>query len=192
MEYLKLELNFRATLPGNHFTMRQIFFHFFIANCLFASQAFAQTEGKEANLKAAFIYNFTEYVDWQDSDPDPQFVIGILGPSPVSNSLKQIAAAKTVKNKRMVIKTFSTPAEIDNCNILFISKNSTFPLQDVLKKVSPHVLTISEEDGYAQQGTVFNFLIKDNKLKFEANLKALAHADLKASSQLLKLAIIVD
>ena len=54
------------------------------------------------------------------------------------------------------------------------------------------MLTISEEPGFAQQGTAFNFVIKKDKLKFETNLKALNQADVKAGSQLLKLAIIVN
>ncbi|MEO5907735.1 MAG: YfiR family protein [Ginsengibacter sp.] len=54
------------------------------------------------------------------------------------------------------------------------------------------VPTISEQPGFAEQGTAFNFVVKRNRLKFEANLKSISSAGLKAGSQLLKLAIIVD
>jgi hypothetical protein len=49
---------------------------------------FAQTTGKEANLKAAFIYNFTEYIDWQTTNNSGDFVIGVIGNSPLTDSIK--------------------------------------------------------------------------------------------------------
>jgi hypothetical protein len=97
-----------------------------------------------------------------------------------------------VANRKITIKNFDKPEDITYCNILFIPKKIPYALRSVLEKVGRGTLTISEESGYAKQGTSFNFIINNDKLKFEANLKALYLAGLKASSQLLKLAIIVD
>src|SRR6185436_1334057 len=98
----------------------------------------------------------------------------------------------TVKGKRIVIRHFNKPDEIANCQILFIPKNSPFQLQAILEKIGKGVLTISEEPGFARQGTAFNFILNNDKVKFEANLKAIYTAGLKAGAQLLKLATIVD
>ncbi|MES1224887.1 MAG: YfiR family protein, partial [Bacteroidota bacterium] len=62
----------------------------------------------------------------------------------------------------------------------------------ILEKVEKRTLTVSEEEGYAKRGTAFNFVIKNDKLKFESNLNAINAAGLKAGSQLLKLAILVN
>jgi hypothetical protein len=65
-------------------------------------------------------------------------------------------------------------------------------LEDILEKTSGKgTLIISEKNGYAVQGAGINFVIIKQKLKFEANVKALNAAGLTASSQLLKLAIII-
>jgi hypothetical protein len=65
-------------------------------------------------------------------------------------------------------------------------------LEDILAKTADKgILVISEKDGYAELGAAFNFVIVNRKLKFEANVKAINSAGLTASSQLLKLAIIV-
>jgi hypothetical protein len=61
-----------------------------------------------------------------------------------------------------------------------------------LEKTNKGTLTVSDEPGLAKQGTAFNFVLVHDKLKFEANLKALYLSGLKVSSQLLKLAIIID
>jgi hypothetical protein len=156
-----------------------------------ASIAVSQNGQQEANLKAAFIYNFTSYIDWANNEGE-DFVIGVIGPSDVIQPLNVIAQTNTVQSKRIVIRNFTKLNEIQDCNILFIPSNSSFSLQSILDKTGRGVLTISEEPGFAKQGTALNFVIINDKLKFEANLKALYQAGLKASSQLLKLAKIVD
>ena len=152
----------------------------------------AQNARQEANLKAAFIYNFTKYIDWGSYNQDSTFVIGVAGDSPIIESLNAIAAADKIDNKRVVVKTINSGAEISNCDLVFISKECRMSLNYILSKTRPGVLTISEHPGFAEAGTAFNFVVVNNRLKFEANLKAISAAGLKAGSQLLKLAIIVD
>jgi len=158
----------------------------------FGGSLTAQNGEQEANLKAAFIYNFTKYVDWQTNKYDNIFVIGVIGDASIIPPLKEIARSNTVNNKRIVVRVFKRPAEITDCNILFIPRNTPYSLQSILRNVGKGVLTISEHPGYAEEGTGFNFVILNNKLKFEANVNALNASGVKAGSQLLKLAIIVD
>jgi YfiR/HmsC-like len=159
---------------------------------LVSSAGAAVAQEREANLKAAFIYNFTKYVEWDTTGSENEFVIGVIGPSSVTTPLLQIAKTNTVKNKRITVRLFRKPEEIRYCDILFIPQKLTFSLHSILDRVGKGVLTVSEETDYARQGTAFNFVIKDDKLKFEANLKTIYSAGLKAGSQLLKLAILVD
>jgi hypothetical protein len=158
----------------------------------FTGNISAQNAQQEANLKAAFIYNFTKYIDWGPYDRDSIFVIGVVGDSPIIESLNAIAASSRINNKRIITKSISNPSEISNCDIVFISKKCRMPLNYILSKTRPGELTISEQPGFAEAGTAFNFVVVNNRLKFEANLKAISSAGLKAGSQLLKLAIIVD
>lgn len=167
-------------------------FVFLMLLCSFAGTVMAQTEEREANLKAVFIYNFTKYIDWDTTNADNDFVIGVIGSSAVTESLTEIARTNTVKNKRIIVKRFSKPEDIGQCQILFIPQKNPFSIESILEKAGRGVLTVSEEAGYAKLGTAFNFVIKNDKLKFEANLKSIYSAGLRAGSQLLKLAIIVD
>ena len=151
-----------------------------------------RTEAEEYALKAAFIYNFTKYIEWNSSNNGDEFTIGVLGYSPIIKYLADIAQTKTVNGKKIVIKQFYKPDEIRFCHLLFIPEQSTISLPTILSRVGKGTLTVSEEDGYAAQGTALNFVLVNNKLKFESNIKAFDTAGLKASSDLLKLAIIVD
>jgi hypothetical protein len=157
-----------------------------------SAASFVEAQEQESILKAAFIYNFINYIDWDSGNENPDFVIRILGASSVTKPLMQISQSKTVKNKKIVVRIFKRPEDISSCQILFIPQDLPFSLHAILEKVDKGVLTISEEPGYAEQGTAFNFVIQNDKLKFEANLKAINLAGLRAGSQLLKLAKIVE
>lgn len=167
-------------------------FLLFIVLCPFIGNAVAQTEKQEANLKAVFIYNFTRYIEWEAHNDENNFVIGVIGQSPITGPLMEIAKTNTINNKKIIIRSFSKPEEIGECQILFIPRRTPFVLSSILDKCGKGVLTVSEEEGFSKKGVAFNFVVINDKLKFEANLKALYLAGLKASSQLLKLAIITD
>jgi len=167
-------------------------FAFLILICHVTWSAMSQDNEQEANLKAVFIYNFTKYVDWEMNNNNPDFIIGVIGSSPVLKPLEEIARTNRAKNKRIIIRYYRRPEEIGPCHLLFISKKCPFSIQEILNHTRRGVLTVSEEDDYSKKGTAFNFVIRNDKLKFEANLQAIYMAGLRASSQLLKLAIIVD
>ena len=168
----------------------QLFFISFLV-CSFTMPI--QEEDEEYNIKAAFIYKFTNYIEWDSLIPGNEFVIGVVGSSPIKNQLNEIARTKTVNDKKIIIRQFNKSEEIVPCHILFIPQKTTLHLDDILAKAGAKgMLTISEKAGYAAKGTDINFIEVDNKLRFEANPKAINAAGLKASSQLLKLAIIVD
>lgn len=163
----------------------------FCITCAFTTHR-QKGQAKEYNLKAAFVYNFTKYIDWKEPSDQNEFIIGVIGSSPINDPLAEIVKTETVDNKKITVKRFSKPADITFCHILFISQNSSVPLDDILTKTTGKgILIISEQDGYAELGTAINFVIVNHKLKFEANVKAINAAGLTASSQLLKLAIII-
>jgi hypothetical protein len=161
--------------------------------CLFAIIAFqpASDANKEYKLKAAFLYNFIQYIEWPPAQSN-EYIVGIIGSSPIEQPLKEIALTRPANDKKIVVRHFNSADEISYCNILFIARDMAPSLNEILAKTPKGTLTVSEKPGYARQGTAINFVVVDNKLKFESNLKALNACGLKASSQLLKLAILVD
>ncbi len=170
--------------------LKRFLFHFLF--CGLANVALSQIREGESNLKAAFIYNFTKYIDWGKSNTEKEFVIGIIGTSPISTPLTEIALSKTVNNKEIVIRYFEKPEDITYCHILFIPKKISFSLNSILEAADKGTITISEAPGLAERGTAFNFVIVNDKLKFEINMKSIYQTGLRVSSQLLKLAIIVN
>ena len=101
----------------------------FLVCFLFVTEAsMAQVQEKEADIKAAFIYNFTKYIDWDTTVDENNFTIGVIGYSPVTASLNEIAKTYTIKNKRIVIRTFDRPEDIEYCNILIYPGKPSFSI----------------------------------------------------------------
>ena len=148
---------------------------------------------QEYELKAAFIFHFTEYVEWENISEGETFNISVLGKSPITASLLEIAKDKKVKNKQVTVKGYDDAASVGPCQILFISRSFSLPVETIIEKFGDkHILIITEHDGDAAKGAHINFLISDNRIKFEINLKAATKAGIKIGSQLLQHAIIVD
>ena len=158
------------------------------------SPLIAQIEqGQEYKLKAVFIYHFTKYFQWSYSDTSGTFEIAIIGDSNIIDPLKEIAEKKLVKGRRIKIKHFQAVEDINKCHILFISASEINQLDKILQRVKKeNILTISDSNGFANKGVAINFVLVKEKIKFEINSRALEHAGLQASSQLQKLAILVE
>ncbi|HEY4110895.1 YfiR family protein [Puia sp.] len=159
---------------------------------LFGGRAAAQQGETEPNLKAAYIYNFTLYINWEVDGDGEDFIIGEMGYSNLDSALGTIARNYLVNNRRIVLRHFRRPEDIDYCQVLFIPAGYGFPLRSILGRLGKGVLTVGERKGYARDGVALNFVVVNEKLKFEANEKAMNKMGLKASSQLLKLAILVN
>jgi hypothetical protein len=145
----------------------------------------------EDKTKAAFIYNFTKYIEWPD-DTGEIFTIVVIGESDILIPLKEIGEKKRVGKRKIKIKHYKEISEIDTCHILFISGSVKDNLKEILDTVrNKNILTISDTKGFAHKGVAFNFIIIKGKIRFEINGDVLGNLKLKVSSQLMKLAIIV-
>jgi bifunctional DNA-binding transcriptional regulator/antitoxin component of YhaV-PrlF toxin-antitoxin module len=78
---------------------------------------------------------------------------------------------------------------LKRCYLLFIcpsEKNNINEIIDLVKNQS--VLTVADTQEFLDAGGIVNFVIEDNKVRFDVNLTASEKAGLKIRSQLLRLA----
>jgi hypothetical protein len=150
-----------------------------------------QTDSQEYILKAAFISRFTDYIDWPNESSS--FNIGILGESEIISPLNEIAKGKKIKSKNIVIKLYNDLNDVSDCQVLFVSHNYTGSLESVVSKIGTRpILIITEQKGACEKGADINFIIEEDKLRFEINLKAAYGVGFKVSSQLLQHAILIN
>lgn len=147
-----------------------------------------------SKLKASFIYNFTKYIDWPEKYKEGNFVIGVLGTSSFYNDLTTLLNTKTVGSQRFEIKSFTNAESVSGIvHILFVPVENSSMLPDIVKKMKgKSTLVVTEKAGLAKQGSAINFVVENNKQRFELNKTNLAKYNLKVSSQLMALAIAVE
>ena len=147
-----------------------------------------------AKIKATFIYNFTKYIDWPEKYKQGNFVIGVLGTTTFYNDLTALLAKKSVGDQNFEVKSYTTSESVSSvCHILFIPAENSGMLPDVLKKLKgKSTLIVTEKPGMAKQGSGINFVVDNNKQRFELNKNNVEKYSLKVSSTLSALAIAVE
>jgi len=150
------------------------------------------TVDTNAKIKAVFIYNFTKYIEWPQSYKEGEFTIGIVGETPLYSELIKMTETKKVANQTLEVKKFTSPTEVTKCHILFVTKENGSDLTAIIKKLKNNsTLLVTEENGLMEKGAGINFIIKDNRQKFELNKGNVEKYKLKISSNLEALAFTV-
>lgn len=143
--------------------------------------------------QSIFIYNFTKYIEWPASYNTGDFVIGILGQSPLTKELTNLSKSKKVGNQPIAVKKFQNVGEISKCNILFVPANKSSEINDITNKLKgKSTLIIAEKKGMAKKGAGINFVIINSKQRFELNKANILKYNLKFSPRLVNLAILVQ
>lgn len=151
-----------------------------------------QETADEYDFKARYILLFSQYLTWPQETPSDNFIIAVIGRSKISIPLNKIAQIEKANNRDIIIKQFQSVGDIQFSHILFIPKTAKDLLPQILEKVkNSNILLISENDGFAQKGAAINFVLSEDKLEFEINRAVLDQVGIKASSQLLRIAILV-
>lgn len=144
------------------------------------------------NLHPLYIYSFTRYVQWPESSSGGDFEITVLGDSPIVEELNKMALVKKVGERSIKITKINSLDALKKCNILFVSAKKSIQLNEALTKVNGQsVLVITEEPGLGAKGSNINFVMKDGKLAFELNQSAFIKQNLKVSTELTRLAILI-
>jgi len=154
-------------------------------------------------IKAGFIYNFANLVQWPSTSfaqPDSPIVIVILGEDHFGTTLDHALEGKKVNARSFVIKRARSVSELQRalgpqkeCQILYVSSSEMPHLGEAIQLLKGvPVLTIGETPGFAKNGGIINLILEDNKVRFEVNVQAAKEADLNISSRLLALARIVQ
>jgi hypothetical protein len=150
---------------------------------------------QEYQIKAVFLFNFAQFVDWPPAtfpDEKSPLIIGVLGKDPFDGSLEEAVRGETVNGRPLLIRRYSRIEEIGECEILFISRSEAGRLERIFNALKGRsTLTVGDSDGFAQQGGMIRFVTEQNKVRFRINLESAKAASLTISSKLLRPANII-
>ena len=156
--------------------------------------ASAQTVS-EIEVKAAFLFNLTQFVAWPVASlPRNQapFVIGILGEDPFGDVLDQTVQGEAVEGRKIVVERYTNLAAIKDCQILFIGRSEERHLDQIwpLLKDKP-VLTVADMPQFAKRGGTVNLITEHSKVRIAVNVSNAQANQLIFSSNLLRVAEVI-
>jgi hypothetical protein len=160
-----------------------------------ASGAAATPAPSEYQVKAVFLFNFTQFVDWPAqsfADAHAPFVIGVLGRDPFGSALDEAVRGETVNGRALVVERYRSVNELKPCQILFIDRSAGNDVKKTLDSIGhPGTLTVTDSDAQAPASVIIRFLNEGKKIRLRINVDSARDAGLTISSKLLRPAEVV-
>ncbi len=144
---------------------------------------------QEYQVKALFLFNFTQFVEWPPEafvNPYAPLVIGVLGEDPFGQYLDDLLKGEKAGEHPLVVKRFSSVEESMGAHVLFINLRSKEERKKALTALDDKsVLSVSDAADFTRQGGMIQFFIKENKIRLRVGLEPATDANLSISSKLL-------
>lgn len=148
--------------------------------------------GMERKVKAAFLYKFLGYAEFPPSafaDAAAPVVIGVVEAEGLAAELARIVAGRTVQSRPIAVKQFKEGEVPAGVHLLFVGGSDGARVRSVLKAAQPApMLVVTEAENGLRQGSVINFKIVDERVRFDISLEAADKNSVKLSSRLLTVA----
>jgi hypothetical protein len=161
-----------------------------------AFAAYSQTAEAplEYQVKAAFLLNFTKFIDWPQASfatAESPITICILGKDPFGPVLDEIIQGETVNSRKVIVQRISQPSGPQTCQVVFVGE----PDKDISKMLSGlgrGVLTVGEGDRFLRDGGMVALVVDNRRVRFDINQTAATGAGLGLSARLLNVARAVE
>jgi len=149
----------------------------------------------EHQVKAAFLYNFANFVEWPPAALGPAgtpLKVCVIGADPFGGVLDEAFRDQVVQGRKVQIVRGQTLEALGRCHILFLPQSEQGRWKDLVRELhgSP-TLTVADGPPLARQGGIINFVIEAQRVRFEINPIAAEQCGLRISSKLLTLAKVV-
>jgi hypothetical protein len=155
----------------------------------------AGNETLEYAVEAAFLAKFGGYVEWEKSvfaSPTSAITLCIMGKDPFGDALDSVIAATRIDGRPIVLRRLQSIARGSGCQILFVGGSDTQSVAQALDAVrGEKILTVTNAEMARDVAGIIEFVVKDNRVRFDIDLKAASANGLTISSKLLSIALAV-
>jgi hypothetical protein len=160
-----------------------------LALALAVPAAASDTPNLEYDVKAAFLLNFTRFVEWPASARGEPLRVCVFRADPFGGALRQTLEGEHAHGRPLTSALIGSPADLTACDVVFVPESESGQAPDVLRALRGHaVLTIGESPEFLQHGGIFNFVVERDRVRFDINAAAADRSGLRISSKLLRLA----
>jgi hypothetical protein len=146
----------------------------------------------EQDIKAGLLYNFLRYTDRNQPAPANQpLIVCVYGGDPFSGRLERMEG-RTVNQRRIDVRAARTYAEVNDCALVFLSAEQRAQWPQLRSHLAGRsIMTVSDFDGFARSGGMFEFTRQNSRVGVRINVGAVQTAQLSVQERLLRLASVV-
>ena len=156
---------------------------------LLANFPLAAADRGEYEVKAAFLVNFTHFVEWPASSQTGPFNLCVIGPDPFGDVLERVAGNRMVGNQPIVIKRLAGTAGANVCAIAFVGDLDRQTLSKLSRNPElSRVLTVGDSEKFAERYGVIGFVVENSRVGLVVNADRASQHGLKINSQLMRVA----
>jgi hypothetical protein len=142
-------------------------------------------------VKAAFLYNFTKFVEWPSSAfaaASSPFVVCAYADERFRRKLEEILQGEQVRGRPITVAAL-TGEDARGCHLLYFSKDESARQARILPGLrQAPVLSVGEGRPFLEQGGLIAFVLENDRVRFALSKRGADAAGLTISSQLLRVA----
>jgi hypothetical protein len=161
------------------------------SGCVGPCLAQSDVQTGEYRVKAAFLYKFASYIEWPSQvfeRPESPFVIGVAGADALSDELEQVVIGRSIGGRPVEVRKLRRGAPMNGLQILFVGRSDRGSSDVLASAKGRPVLTVTESEDAFALGSMINFVIIDDRVRFDVALREAEMANLKVSARLLRVA----
>lgn len=158
-----------------------------LALVLVAAVSSAQDIPLEYRVKAAYLFNFTKFVEWPEGaiPAATPLTMCVAAPNPFGPALAEIVRGELVDGRPITTRVVRGAS---GCHVLFVPAGVN-AVPYLLEARTKPILTVGESPDFLRDGGIVNFVTQDGKVRFQINHDAASQVHLRVSSRLLRLAL---
>jgi len=145
----------------------------------------------ERRVKAAFLYKFLGYAEFPPGaflDGASPVTIGVVGADDLAADLARAVAGRTVNNRPVQVRILRENDVQVPLHLLFVGGMDPLRVGRTVRQASAAMLVVTECEDGLRQGSVINFRVIDERVRFDVSLDAAERNGIKLSSRLLTVA----
>ncbi|WKK77937.2 YfiR family protein [Marivirga salinae] len=143
-------------------------------------------------IHSMLMFNFIKYVEWPTDAKAGNFVIAVVGDEDVASTIQNFYTNRTVKGQTVKVVNVDDVSAVNNAHVLYISSNKSREFDEAKEKFAgKSTLMITDKSGLGKKGSCINFQEINGKLKFEINQASIKGNNLKVSTQLSSMGILI-
>lgn len=145
----------------------------------------------ERRVKAAFLYKFLGYTEFPATafgDSASPLLIGVVGSDEMVAELVRTVHGRTINGRTILVHSVRDGDNPGPIHLLFVAGSEGARVTRAVRAAPGALLLVSECETGLQHGSVINFRIVDEHVRFDVSLDAAEKNNVRLSSRLLGVA----